>query len=256
MNNDQLGVKNIFRKMDEKGPENHDFWFPGRYIGGISTTIAPIVLLIGVLLRMPFHFFFPQQLAAFNDHPTLMVTSYNFFVVGNILLWPAIITLSREIGKKRSQLALWGGTFVLFGLFARTFHGGVDHLSFQLVRIEGLENATKIVADSYGAFSIIATLNGAILAGWIILSIGAFLSNTLGIIRSVALGLMSMLMLGVLKGSSWGSVVAVTGLCVALIPLGIKVLKEGPRPSYKSMIVWSLIITVIIASLYFIGQQG
>lgn len=233
-----------------------DFWFPGRYVGGMSAILAPIIILIGVLLRIQFHFFFPEQLAAFNDHPTLMTTAYNCFVAGNILLWPAIITLSHEIGKNKRQLAVWGGTFVLFGLFARTFHSGIDHLSFQLVRIEGVENATKIVAESYGAYHIIATLNGAILAGWIILAVGAYRSNTLGIVCSVALGLMSALMLGVLKGSSWVSIMAVTGLCIALVPLGVKVLKEGPSTGSKTIIIWSLIILATVAFLYFIGLQG
>lgn len=81
---------------------NKEFWFPGRWIGGTSMTLAPIVLLTGVLLRIQFHFFFPEQLSAFRDHPNLMITSYNFFVIGNILMWPAIITLARVVGKKRS----------------------------------------------------------------------------------------------------------------------------------------------------------
>lgn len=246
--------ESFFPNTDEEA--DREFWFPGRWIGGISMTLAPVVLLTGVLLRIQFDFFFPHQLSAFNTHPALLVTSYNFFVAGNILLWPAIITLARKVGKKRSQLALWGGTFVILGLFARTFHGGADHLAFQLVRVQGLEVATKAVADSYGAFNIIATLNGAILSGWIILAIGAYLSGTLGLVRSIALGLMAALMLGVLKGSSWVSVVATFGLCIALVPLGVKILKQGPAPSYKTVISWSLTVIVVITILYFLGQAG
>ena len=185
-----------------------------------------------------------------------MVTAYNFFVVGNILLWPAILTLCREIGKQRPHWALWGGTFVLLGLFARTFHGGVDHLAFALVSVQGVESATRFIADSYGTFNIIATLNGAILLGWILLAIGAYLSHTIGLVRSIALGAMSLLMLGVLKGSSWVSVLAVSGLCIALIPLGVQVLKAGPAPRTKNILAWSLLMLLLLAALYFIGQQG
>lgn len=247
--------------MEKHSPETDEgagkeFWFPGRWVGGISMILAPIILLTGVLLRIQFHFFFPQQLSAFKNHPTLLVTSYNFFVVGNILLWPAIITLARLVGKKRSQFALWGGTLVIFGLFARTFHGGVDHLAFQLVRVQGLEAATNTIAASYGAFNIIATLNGAVMLGWIVLAIGAYLSGTLGLARSVALGLMAALMLGVLKGSSWVSVVVTAGLCMALVPLGVEVLKDGPAPSYKAAASWSLMMIVVVAIFYFLGQEG
>jgi hypothetical protein len=55
---------------------------------------------------------------------------------------------------------------------------------------------------SYGAFHAVSGLSGAIVFGWIILAIGAYLSGTLGRIRSIALALMSALMIGVLKGSS------------------------------------------------------
>jgi len=235
---------------------NEDFWFPGRWVGGISMILAPILFLIGLLLRMQYHFFFPQQLQAFRDHSTLITTSYNFFIVGNILLCPAIITLVRIIGKKRSQLALWGGMFVILGLFARTFQGGVNHLAFQLVNIQGLELATKTIADSYGAFNIISTLNGTIMFGWLILAIGTYLSGTLGLFRSIALGLMAALMSGVLKGTSFFSIIAATGLCIALVPLGFEMLKDGPKPGFKAVVSWALIIIALITLLYFLGQAG
>ncbi len=249
-------LTNILHKDTESLNTNNDFWFPGRWIGGVSMILAPILFLVGMLLRMQYNFFFPQQLEAFRDHPILIVTSYDFFLVGNILLWPAIITLARMIGKKRSQLALWGGVFVILGLFARTFQGGINHLAFQLVKFQGLDSATKTIADAYGAFNIIATLNGSIMFGWFILAVGSYLSGTLGLFRSIALGLMGALMSGVLKGTSLFSVVAAFGLCIALVPLSFKVLSDGPTPSFKDVVGWTLIVTAVGAILYFLGQAG
>ncbi|MEH7081087.1 hypothetical protein V7101_21195, partial [Bacillus velezensis] len=114
------------------------FFFPGRWLGGISLILGPIFLLIGVILRSKFHFFFPDQLAAYKNQPTLLFMSYTFFIAGNVIMWPAVITLCKLIGLKRPKLALWGGSFAIFGLFARTFHAGVDHLAFQLVRFQDL----------------------------------------------------------------------------------------------------------------------
>jgi hypothetical protein len=233
-----------------------EFWFPGRWVGGFSLILAPLLLLAGIIARINFHFFFPQQLEAFQDHPSLITASYNLFAVGNILLFPAILTLVRMIGKTKRQWALWSGMFVILGLFARTFHAGIDHLAFQLVDISGLEQATDMVAESYGAFNVLATLNGTILFGWIILAIGSYLSGTLGLFRSLALGLVAGLMLGVLKGSSWYSMVAATGLCIALLPLGLKVLKDGPMPSLKQGAAWAIGIVVLVAALYIFGQLG
>ena len=52
------GYNKFFFKDDKM--ENNDFWFPGRWIGGISMILAPIVLLTGELLRIQFYFSFPR----------------------------------------------------------------------------------------------------------------------------------------------------------------------------------------------------
>lgn len=65
--------------------------------------------------------------------------------------------------------------------------------------------------------------------GWVVLAVGAYRSGALGLGRSVALGLMSALALGTLKGTEPQSYVAVGGLCLALIPMGVSLLREGPR---------------------------
>jgi hypothetical protein len=232
------------------------FQFPGHYLGGVSLILGPILLLTGILLRLQFHFFFPQQLAAFHSHPTLITASYSCFLAGNILLWPAIMTLAQMIGVRKPHWALWGGTLVLFGLFARTFHAGMDHLAFQLVRIHGAEVATKTVASSYGAFHVVSTLNPVILFGWVMLAIGAYLSGVLGLWRSAALGSMAALMIGVLKGTTWVSVASTGGLCIALLPLGIQLLREAPTPSGRVVLGWSLTMIALLAVLCFLGQAG
>jgi len=125
-----------------------------------------------------------------------------------------------------------------------------------MVRVQSLELATKTVADSYGAFHIVSTLNPVIFFGWIMLAIGAYLSGTLGLFRSIALGLMSALMFGVLKGSSPVPVIAVSGLCVAFAPLGVKVLRNGPTPSYQIIFGWSVLIIGLVILLFFLGRAG
>lgn len=37
--------------------EYPDFWFPGRWIGGLSLILGPLLLLTAALLRIQFHFF-------------------------------------------------------------------------------------------------------------------------------------------------------------------------------------------------------
>jgi hypothetical protein len=176
--------------------------------------------------------------------------------VGTVLLWPAVATLAHLIGAARPGWALWGGTLATLGLFARTFHAGVDHLAFQLVREEGVEQATRLVGGSYGAFHVFHSAAPAIMAGWVVLAIGAYKAGTLGPLRAVALGLMSALMIGVLKGSTLTSVVATAGLCVALVPLGLQVLRDGPAPSRRAVVGWSLLIVGLGATFVVLGELG
>lgn len=239
--------------MNEKS--NNTFWFPGRWVGGGSLIIGPMLILIGILLRSPFYYFFDAQLKAYTEHPMIIIGSYSCFVLGNILLWPAIITLARSIGMEYPNLAIWGGCLVILGLFARTFHGGIDHLAFQLVDTKGVEMTTKVVEESYGAFHIVRYLNGAIVAGWVVLAIGAYRSKILGRFQSISLSIMAILPLGTLKGTRIESIIGTILLCISLIPLGFKIISDGPRPSRRS-IIWTVIfiinqMVIIILSIFF-----
>lgn len=245
-----MNHKNNIQEKSSHERDNTTSWFPGRWIGGLSLIIGPLLLLAAALLRIQFHFFYDAQLAAYADHPLLITAAYSCFVLGCIFLWPGIITLVRFIGVKHPTLAIWGGMFTILGLIGRVFHGGIDHMAFQLVNVQSLEFATKAVSDSYQAFHIVRYLNGWMMAGWILLAIGAYRSGTLGLIRSVALGSMFFLPLGTLKGTRFESTFLILGLCIALIPLGVKVLRDGPPPSRKA-IIWA--IAFIVGEIVFIA---
>lgn len=183
--------------------------------------------------------FYDAQLAAYLAHPILITTAYSCFVLGCFFLWPGIITLSRMIGFKHPALAIWGGIFAIMGLMGRVFHGGIDHLAFQLVNVQSLELATKAVSDSYQVFHIVRYFNGMMMIGWAVLAIGAYRAGVLGKFRSLALASMFFLPLGTLKGTRFESTFLILGLCIALIPLGIKVLRDGPPPS-RTVIIWAV----------------
>lgn len=233
-----------------------DFPFPGRWLGAASLILAPPLFLTGILLRIQFHFFFPQQLAAYHQHPMLITAAYNFYLAGNILLWPAVLTIAAMIANRRPGWALWGGSFVIFGLFARTFHAGADYLAFHIARVEGVQNAAKVITSSYGAFHVVSSLNATILLGWILLAAGSYLSKTMGLVRSIALGLMSSLMMGVLKGSSITSVAAASGLCIAFVPLGIEVFHAPPVPTPRRVLLGLAGGVIFVTGLFYVGQLG
>ncbi|WKD37305.1 hypothetical protein KO717_17295 [Streptomyces xanthophaeus] len=79
----------------------------------------------------------------------------------------------------------------------------------------------------------------------------------LGPVRALALAAAAALPLGVLKGTTPLSVVAAAGLCVALVPLGIAVLRDGgPAPRRANVVRWAAAITVTVALMTLMGQAG
>ncbi|WP_329241256.1 hypothetical protein OG417_41890 [Actinoallomurus sp. NBC_01490] len=242
--------------MSSTQPSAHVvFAFPGRWLTGSSLVLGPVLLLSGVLLRARFPFFFPDQLAAYDGHPALMRASYSCFAAGTVALWPAVSALAVRIGATRPTLAAFGGGLTLVGLFARTFHAGVDQLAFRLVDTQGRRPATAAVADSYQAFHIFQYASFAVMLGWVVLAAGAWRSGVLGPARCLALALMALLPLGVLKGTTPLSIAGTSGLCVALVPLGLTVLFGGPRPTRRSVARFGIAALVVMV-LGFVSSLG
>jgi hypothetical protein len=185
-----------------------------------------------------------------------MTASYSCFLAGLVLLWPAILVLAEHIGRTRPGWALWGGAMAVLGLFARVFHAGVDHLAFQLTADRGPEEATRAVADAYGAWHLMSVFSVAIMAGWIVLAVGAVRAKTLGWFRAAALAATALLPLGVLKGTTLVSIVAVVGLAIALVPLGIRVLRKGPVPHPRALLGWIAGMLLVIGGMAFAGTLG
>lgn len=243
-------ILNLFPVGSDNSP------FPGKWLGGVSLAVAPLLILLGILLRYQFDFFFPAQLEAMEQNHGLMFAAYSSFLAGIILLWPGIVLVAQKIGQQRPGLALWGGALVMLGLFARVFHAGIDHLAFQLVEIQGSAAAIEIIKASYGSYHIVSFLNAAILLGWIVLAWGAWRSRVLPLWGAIALALMAALPLGVLKGTTVASIVAGLGLVIALVPLGIRTLKDGQRPSAMAALRWIILLLVIGFLFYFLGVAG
>jgi hypothetical protein len=166
------------------------------------------------------------------------------------------MAMTAVIGRARPGWATWGGVLALLGLFARVFHAGIDHLAFQLAALDGPSEATETIAKTYGAFQPIVVFTPAILAGWIVLAIGAYLSRTLPLWRAIALGLTSGLMIGVLKGSTWWSAVYVGGLVIACAPLGVDVLRDGPPPRARVVVAWTALVVALLVLAFVVGRLG
>ncbi|MGW0523495.1 hypothetical protein [Crossiella sp. NPDC003009] len=207
--------------------------FPGRWLGGASLILGPLLLLAAVFTRHGTYFFFPAQLAGYAADPVRMTVSYSLFAVGMVLLLPAVLLLAARAGGMWAGL---GASLVLLGLCARIFHAGVDYLAFRLVDGQGAEAAAAVVGAAYPVPHVFTFASFAVVLGWPVLAVGVYRAGVLGPVRAVALAAMTALPVGVLKGATISSMVAVVALSVALVPLGVSVLRTGPWPSRRQLL--------------------
>jgi hypothetical protein len=63
-------------------------------------------------------------------------------------------------------------------------------------------------------------------------------------------------MIGVLKGSTWWSVVYVSGLVIACAPLGARVLADGPRPHARVVAAWTALLVALLVVAFVVGRLG
>ncbi|MGM1062323.1 hypothetical protein [Saccharothrix sp. Mg75] len=234
--------------------------FPGRWTGATAMVLGPLLLLTATLLRWPFHFFFPRQLIAVAEQPGVMAAAHAAALAGTVLLLPAVLVVARDAGRLRPVLASWGAGLVLVGLVERVFHAGVDQAAHGLVRRHGAGFATDLVAQSYGDLHLFSFLSFTVLLGWPVLAFAAHRAGALGggrfgAVRALALGTTCLLPLGVLKGTEVTSVVAVVGLCVALVPGGVRLFRTGPRPPRRALLT-ALATVPVLGALALVSTLG
>ncbi|MFI9840418.1 hypothetical protein ACIHFD_25515 [Nonomuraea sp. NPDC051941] len=220
--------------------------FPGRWIGGVTLIVGPVIMCAGYLLRylstvtaltpqqhawaeaQPFAAY--GQLLAYTSAPALLTLSYAVFALGALLLFPAFVALAQQVG---GHLAYWGATLLVIGLFARLYFAGADQTAFQLTEVIGLDQATSAIMKeyvdiSYGPWRVPVWASVGQYAGSLLLAVAAWRSGLFGTARAVMLLLAGGTWMGVLKGASIPDVLVTGLLCVALVPLGARVLRDRP----------------------------
>jgi hypothetical protein len=200
--------------------------FPGTWISAASLIISPGLLLLGEVLRSGADYPFSDQLAYYADHKGLMGISYGVSALSLMLMWPGVLAVAQLVGHTRPGWSVAGGTLAITGLLVNTFHEGMNLMAFRMVDELGTDVAAGAVAGSYAGPYLVYPLVFVDNLGWIVLALGAYLSRTLGWLRSLGLLIMSAHVSGLLKGATALGVFYDIGLCAAFIPLGISLLRH------------------------------
>lgn len=222
-------------------------WFPGRWPSGTALVLGPLLYLAGLFLRYRAQeqgeftrqeraafaesgFALPEQLALYAEQPELVTHAYAAFAASAVVLLFAYLALARLGVDRAPVLAVLGGACAVLGELARFNRAGVDHTAFQLVDELGLEKTTEVllaayVPVSYGPWWVPVTLSALSFLAPFLLAAALFRAGVFGTGRAVLLVIGMLLWSGVLKEAylqDW--LVCGVALCVALVPLGVRML--------------------------------
>lgn len=230
-------------------------------VAGTALIVGPIVWLTGVLLRSLLlrSGFTPQQLRTFREqeyqgtgqltahvaHPALATAGYAVFLLGAILLWPAVTALARIVQVRAPVLGLCGGGLFVAALFARAYFAGADQTAFRLADEVGAEQMSRMMLGaytdiSYGPWRVPVIVSAGLYLGTALLAAGAWRAGVFGTGRSVLFLLSGVVFMGVLKESRTQDVIAAVALCTVLAPLGLRLLRgAAPWPGVPVPGQWS-----------------
>jgi hypothetical protein len=173
-----------------------------------------------------------EQLSAYAADPALTVAGYAVFLIGAILLIPAVVTLAGLAMTRSPWLAVLGGLLVLLGMLARLYFAGVEQAAFQLADAQGLDAAAGFVVDtyvdtSYGPWRVPVTAAFGQYLGMPLLAAGLYRAKIFGGGRVLLLLWSATMWTGVLKAAGWLDVLSALALCLVFVPLAIQLVRDG-----------------------------
>jgi hypothetical protein len=243
---------------ESEGQQLEELTKVGRILGPSALILGPLFWCVGLSLRTQAvssagftreeltqhateQFAAREQLATYAANPALTIAGYATFLIGAILLIPAMAILAYLAARRSPWLATAGGVLMVFGLVARVYFAGVEQVAFQMVDIQGLDAAVTMVLStyvdiSYGPWRVPVTAVFGQYLGMPLLAAGLYRARIFGGLRTLILLWFATMWGGVLKAAGWWDVVAAFALLIVFSALAVQLIRDGkvkPRPGRR-----------------------
>lgn len=189
---------------------------------------APIILIAATFVGMNvYKALGVDYVHAMGQHMVRTAVTFNLVVAGMILLMLAVIGLAGRLADRGSGIGRWGGILAVIGLLGPLFFNGVYFAGFQLAGT-GSEAAAGAMIDRAQIIpsNVINLAGPALVFGFVLLAIGAGRARVLNRFSAWALGLTCIIPAGFISGHLAISTIGFAGAAVALVPLGINILRQ------------------------------
>jgi hypothetical protein len=185
--------------------------------------LAPLLLIAGSGLLIGIYGPDSETLVSSGRSRHLQALfAHNLSVAGTILTALAVIGVSQRVIPSQPRLGRIGGVGAVAGLFGPAFFLGVYGTAFHA---DGSTAVARAVDAVQTVPHVINFTGPAILVGFVVLAIGAARSGLLPTWRCVALGLAAAAPVGLIAGIVPLFVATWVALAVAIVPLGLDILR-------------------------------
>lgn len=202
--------------------------FPGPMATGICLTAAPVIGVLGSALAIGiYHYQGTEMLRAMARHHARATAGFNLAAAAVVLMMFAVLSLAGAICDRHPVLGRAGGILTLVGLAGPLYFVGM-YWGTSYLTAPGSQAAGAHVIDQTNVIpSTIVNVSGpALVAGFILLAVGAAGAGVLPRWRAVGLGATALLPVGFISGYIACSAVGFAAAGVALVPLGVGVLRH------------------------------
>jgi hypothetical protein len=211
------------RRAGERG-------FPGPWVSGICLVAAGPLAVVSSALAIGLYSESGSTLAAsLADHHPRMEWALNLDLASVMLSLFVVVFLAQAIAASHPRLGRAGGVLALLGLLGPGFFLGIFWGASHIVDTPAHEKVAALLIDGSNRVpTTIDNISGALLlAGFIVLGVGAARSGLLGRGRAAALAVTCLIPFGFISGYMVISCAAYVGLVIAAVPLGVQVLRDA-----------------------------
>lgn len=220
------------------GTRARDGGFPGAAVTGACLVAAPLLAVIASVTGIPWYAAkgtaFLQGMA---DHRALAATGFNLVLAAMMLLIIAVVGLAQMVSTEQPHWGRCGGLVTVIGLCGPLFFNGVYFAGYQLAGTTGQGAGANALDQAQMIPRVVMNVSGpALVIGFVVLAVGAAKAGVLSRPAAVALGLTLFIPAGFISGYLVITGVAFAFTSAALVPLGIRVLREHvrePRPGSR-----------------------
>ncbi len=203
--------------------------FPGPAVTGVTMILAPLLAVAGTALGMGiYHATGADFVRSMVAQPVTFNLAIQLALSAIVLLLIATVGLATMVCATAPRWGRWAGVVAIIGLAGPISFESIYWAASQITDTAAHRaTAGQLIDNAQIIPRLVLNVSGpAIVVGFILLAIATVTSGLLDRPRAVALGLTALIPFGFISGYLVISLVGFAGTAVALVPLGIRVLRN------------------------------